>query len=362
MTKLQLFYNKVPDAPFYQTEFGYYCMEKWIAEGHLTRETNLAELFGFDPNEFHYLGNLGGCEAPFVPPFEVKVLEDRGEHELVQDSAGRSVLYFKNRRSGFMPEYVDHPVKDMATWKEKCAWRLDPKTPERLKNLENHAIAAVNAQAQGKFINTYLVGGYMYLRSLFGPLELLYMFYDDPALIHTCMEAWYEIMNSGLQIYRQYVELDQILFDEDICYKTGSLISDDMICEFLVPYYTKLIDNVKKGQNRKLNLYCATDGYIEAVIPRYMSMGFNYFAPCEVAADCDVVGIGKKYPDILLSGGIDKRVLAQGRDAIDRMCGYIFPAMRKRGGYFPTCDHGVPEEVSFENYVYYRQKCLEYSK
>jgi hypothetical protein len=26
-----------------------------------------------------------------------------------------------------MPEYVDHPVKDMKTWTENCAWRLDPK-------------------------------------------------------------------------------------------------------------------------------------------------------------------------------------------------------------------------------------------
>jgi len=33
--------------------------------------------------------------------------------------------------------------------------------------------------------------------------------------------------------------------------------------------------------------------------------------------------------------------------------------MRERGGYIPTCNHGMPEEVSLENYLYYRKRCLE---
>jgi methionyl aminopeptidase len=57
----------------------------------------------------------------------------------------------------------------------------------------------------------------------------------------------------------------------------------------------------------------------------------------------------------------DKRILAEGKDAIDREVDRILPAMKKRGGYFPTCDHGVPAEVSFENYVYFRKRMLEYA-
>ncbi|AQQ71311.1 hypothetical protein SMSP2_01682 [Limihaloglobus sulfuriphilus] len=33
--------------------------------------------------------------------------------------------------------------------------------------------------------------------------------------------------------------------------------------------------------------------------------------------------------------------------------------MVKRGGYIPTCDHGVPDNVSYENYMYYRKRMLE---
>ena len=60
-------------------------------------------------------------------------------------------------------------------------------------------------------------------------------------------------------------------------------------------------------------------------------------------------------------GGVDKRELAKGKEAIDRLVARIFPAMRRRGGYLPTCDHGVPEEVRYEDYLHYRKRCLEFA-
>ena len=70
---------------------------------------------------------------------------------------------------------------------------------------------------------------------------------------------------------------------------------------------------------------------------------------------------GMQYPDLRISGGVDKRVLAQGPKAIDEMIDRIFPAMQKRGGFLPTCDHGVPEEVSLQNYLHFRKRCLEFA-
>ena len=64
--------------------------------------------------------------------------------------------------------------------------------------------------------------------------------------------------------------------------------------------------------------------------------------------------------DLLIRGGIDKRVLASGRDAINKMIDRIMPVMKKRGGYIPTSDHGVPEEVPFEDYLYFRKRMQEF--
>jgi len=352
-------------APVYMKEFGYYSLDRWISEGHITCADDLRKYNIFDEPGGFGIGNLGGCDAPFVPDFEEEILEDRGDHELVRDKAGRHVLYFKGRRNGFMPEYVDHPVKDMKTWEADCKWRMDPKSPQRLKMLEQSMKGAEAAMQKGLMITQYIVGGYMYLRSLIGPTELCLMFYDDPALIHECMKAWFEVADFVMAKYQSEIVFDEILLDEDICYNHGSLISPEMIEEFLLPYYKQLIDNVKARQRssgRHLYVQVATDGYCPPVIPIYEKIGLEVMCPFEAASNNDVVEIGRKYPNLVISGGMDKRVIAAGKGPIDRMVDAIMPAMKERGGYIPTCDHGVPEEVAFEDFIHFRKRLLEYSR
>ena len=133
-----------------------------------------------------------------------------------------------------------------------------------------------------------------------------------------------------------------------------------MMKEFLLPYYQQLIANVKKrqlDQSRHLFVQVDTDGDCRPVIPVYMEgIGMDVMSPFEVASGCDVVEIARQYPHLVMRGGIDKRILAQGRPAIDAMLNRIFPIMKKRGGYIPMCDHGVPAEVPFADYVYFRQR------
>ena len=54
-------------------------------------------------------------------------------------------------------------------------------------------------------------------------------------------------------------------------------------------------------------------------------------------------------------GGIDKRVLAKDKDAIEREVLSKVPWLCLQGGFFPQVDHLVPPDVSLENYVYYAQ-------
>lgn len=357
-------YAITPDAPFVQTTFGLWmCIDKWYADG-LPRDTDLNKFFMFDPPGKFNMGGLGWCEAAFVPNFDNIVLEDRGETEIVQDFAGRKVLYFKNRRSGFMPEYVDHPVKDWKTWEENVKWRLAPEAPGRFNDLNKKVEDARSAAANGLMISQNLIGGYMYLRSLVGPEGALYMFYDAPDLIHDCMKSWFELADAVTARHQAHLTFDELFLAEDICYNHGPLISPDMIREFLFPYYQQLITNVKArqiDQSRKMYIQIDTDGNCLPVIDLYRELGMDMMSPFEVASGCDVVAAGRKYPDLIISGGFDKRILAQGRNAIDREIERIFPVMHKRGGYIPTCDHGVPEEVSWQDYLYYHQRCMEFN-
>ncbi|MEI8196669.1 MAG: uroporphyrinogen decarboxylase family protein [Phycisphaerae bacterium] len=356
-------YAITPNLPLMQAEFGYYSLDAWKTQGFpADADPWTFAPFGFEPSGCYALGDLGWCEAAFCPVFETKLIEDRGTTEIEQDFAGRHVLYFKGRRSGFMPEYVNHPVKDMKTWVDNVKWRLNPSEPTRFAQLESRMAAARSAAAQGLMICQNLIGGYMYLRSLIGPEELLYAFHDQPELIHDCMRTWFELADAVIAQHQRYVTLDEIFLGEDICYNHGSLISPDMMNEFLIPYYQQLVTNVKRrqiDQARHLYVQIDTDGDCRPTIPVYMKgIGMDVLSPFEVASGCDVVEIGRQYPNLVIRGGIDKRVLAAGRPAIDAMLNYIYPAMKQRGGFIPTCDHGVPAEVPYQDYLYFRQRCL----
>lgn len=356
-------YAKVPGAPLYQKEFGYYCLERWKEQG-MPPDVPLDELFGFDPPGMVAFAGLGWTTAEFIPAFEEKVLEERGEHEVVQDSAGRHVLCFKGRRSGFMPEYIDHPVKDRRTWEEQVKWRLDPTTFARYEEIPQYVESGMDLIRNGAIVSQRVIGGYMYLRSLMGPGDVLFKFYDEPELIHDCMRSWLELADAVTAAHQRHVTIDELFFGEDICFNHGPLISPDMMREFLLPYYEQLISGIKSRQidtARHLHFHIDTDGFAVPTVPIYRELGMDVMSPFEVASGCDVVEIGREYPDLTMSGGVDKRELAKGRAAIDRLVDRIFPVMRERGGYIPTCDHGVPEEVGYEDYLHYRKRCLEFA-
>ena len=115
-----------------------------------------------------------------------------------------------------------------------------------------------------------------------------------------------------------------------------------MIREFLFPYYQQLLANARRrqiDQTRRLHLQIDTDGFCDPVIPLYRELGLNCMSPFEVAAGCDALRTGREYPDLRISGGIDKRVLSQGPDAIDRMLDALRP-----GATVIDTTTGSPEE------------------
>lgn len=367
VTRARATYNITPDSALWNSEF-HISDEIKDAWKHRDGVPDVEERFwefGLDVDENRkpvgesQIWGLGWCEGEFYPKFKVEQIKDEGTTEIVRDEAGRHVRFFKNRRYGFMP---DHPVKDEKTWEEDVKWRLDPATPERYEAQGKLIAESMPGIMRGDVTFQQTAGGYMYLRSLIGPEELFYMLVDEPELIHDCMKTWFALADTMLAYTQERVAIDGIAFAEDISYNNGLLVSPDMIREFLFPYYQQLIENALRRQRdpaKKFFLKLDTDGRAEDAIRLYREVGFNCFMPFEVASGSDVIEIGQKYPDIVMSGGIDKRVLAKGKNEIDAMLERIIPAMRKRGGYIPTVDHCVPTEVPFENYLHYRKRCLE---
>lgn len=357
--KLRDIYALTPGAPLYHCEeLGYFSLDAWKDQG-MPQDVPRHELFHMDIGGYHQL-----VPRLLDPPFEEKLLQDRGDYEVVQDTVGRHVLFFKGRRNGFMPEYLDHPVKDWRTWEEDVKWRLDPTTPGRFADLPDVLASARVAAAQGAIMRVRTTG-YAFIRNLIGTLKILYAFYDMPDVVHDIMQTWVRVLDCWLARYQEHITIDELMFGEDICYNAGPFLSERMFREFFMPYYQQIVSNVRARQidkSRPLHVQIDSDGNVAQMIPLYREMGMDAMIPFEVASDNDVIQVGRQYPDLIIWGGIDKRVLAQSPAAIDEMLARILPTMRARGGYIPCCDHGVPAEVPYANYLHYRRRCVEWGE
>ena len=120
----------------------------------------------------------------------------------------------------------------------------------------------------------------------------------------------------------------------------------------MMPRYKKMTDLLHS--NGVDIIYMDSDGNLNELIPLWLEVGINYVWPLEVAAHNDAVGLRKKYgKNLILGGNIDKRALAKGKEAIREEVMSKVPFLLEQGGYFPTVDHNVPPDVTFENYCYY---------
>ena len=352
----------------FRKSFGYFpqTMERWKREGMPEDAApggpRFNEYFGYDELPWVDQGvDLGGCEAPLCPRYEEKVLREEDGHEIVQDFIGRVMAYPKGQREQVMPTFLKHAVASRKDWEEEIKPRLNPDTLERWTKFDEKAKHARESVARGEKLRfAKAIGGYMYLRSLVGPVDLLYLFYDHPDLVEDMMKHWRDFMVKCLVRSQQAGgPFFRLFLYEDICYKTGPLISPEMMKRFLMPYYRELYQELQSRQREKLHFEVDTDGDCRSVMDLYIETGVDGMSPFEVAAGCDVVEIGKKYPKLFMSGGIDKRALAKGPRAIDAMMERIMPTMVKRGLYVPTVDHTVPDDVSLANYLHWRKRMLE---
>ena len=80
------------------------------------------------------------------------------------------------------------------------------------------------------------VGGFFgYPRLWVGSENILYMFYDDPALIEDMMDAMLDLQLEIIRRTVKDIKIDCAYFWEDMAYNAGPLISPEMMKKFMVP-------------------------------------------------------------------------------------------------------------------------------
>ena len=348
--------DKIPLAPGGGRES---TRERWYKEG-LPRDVP-------DIAEFAYRQAGGKHDWPkdgehfplnerMIPEFEEKVLERKERTQIVQDWKG-NVCEISNQ---FSPRYLRYaldfvtrrwikcPVETRADWAEMKR-RYDPGDPSRLPE---------NPQALGQRLaqRTWVVslnfnGPFWQLREWLGFENLCTMFLDDPAFVKEMILFWEDFVAGLLEKAFRHFTPDMVHISEDMAYKSFSMISPAMCREFLLPTWRRWGEFIR---NKGCPFYAVdSDGYIGELIPIWIDAGINVCDPIEVAAGNDLNEFRRKFGrHMAYRGGVDKRAIAKGGAVIEDEMKRLEPVVRD-GGYIPGCDHGVPADVSWPDFVYY---------
>jgi uroporphyrinogen decarboxylase len=174
---------------------------------------------------------------------------------------------------------------------------------------------------------------------------------DDPEWVEEMIE---HLCTFIIETIRPAVE--QVQFDcgagwEDMCFNHGCIISPRLFRQWLTPRYKRITDLLR--QHGVDIVYTDCDGNINDVVDGWLDGGVNCMFPVEVFAGSDPVELRRRFGrDILLMGGVNKRALAAGPEAIRAEIRRLEPLVAE-GGFIPHVDHRVPPDVSYDDYLYY---------
>lgn len=315
-----------------------------------SRDQDVASYFGMDAGAVPVDINYNVC-----PQFERVVLEETDDYIVVREEDGVTRKDITgDHAKGSMPVWLDYPVRDRKEWEQFVAERYQPGLDERLPPNWQGLVESYNGPRDYPLcLGAGFTGFFGTVRHWLGAERTLLTFHDDPVWMHRMMDY---LADFYVKLYDQVlskVQVDFALHWEDMCYVAGPLISPRMFAEFMLEPYKRLTSLLRDhGVDMIL---VDTDGDARLLIPLFLEGGVKALYPFEVQSHMHVAEIRKQYPRLGMQGGIDKKAVAAGREAIDKELEEKVPVVLS-GGYIPHVDHGVPPDVSWESFCYYRHK------
>ncbi len=190
------------------------------------------------------------------------------------------------------------------------------------------------------------------LREWWGFEGLCLLMLDAPDFVDEMCRFWTDFVSDTLSPILDRVQLDHVRISEDMAFKEHSMISPAMVRRFLLPAYQRWAAAIEAGGCPLIEV--DSDGYIADLIPLWIETGINCCSPMEVAAGNDLVSYRRRFGTAMAyQGGIDKRAMAKGGDAMRTEVMRVVPPLLEQGGFIPSCDHGVPPDISWPNFLDY---------
>ncbi len=248
-----------------------------------------------------------------------------------------------------IPHYLEATVKTPEDWKRVKEERFDRSHPDRRPD-----IAAIRREHPDN--RDYPLG--VWAGSMIGKVRdmltvegLAYAVYDYPEMVEDMVETSCLLVEDYLDAVLPHVAFDFAGGWEDICYKSGPLVSVGFFRDVVVPRYKRISARLRARGIDTWWIDC--DGDVRPLIPHFLEGGVNTMFPWEVNGSGHPGAALERWgAELRIMGGVDKMVLGRGRSAIRELLTSLAPYVA-RGGYIPFCDHRCPPNVDPDDYVYY---------
>ncbi len=316
--------------------------ERWESEG-LPAGADVRKFLGAEPM---WLGIWG--DARIYPQFEQETIEETDEYTIFRDGAGVIQQSWKHQSS--IPHYIDFTLKGAKEWPE-FKKRLQP-DPGRIPDDIDEYIAFAEASGLPIAVNAGSMMGY--IRDWMGVVNMSYLACEDPDCYADMVDTLATLVCWLLdQLIPRMHTIPDIAFGwEDICGKTGPLVSPSIFRMCVAPGYQKIR---AKLDSYGVKLYgLDSDGDVEPLLKDWLDAGVNVQFPVEIGTwDPDPMKLRKKFgKELRIVGGINKLELEKGPAAIDAEIQRRVPLM-KDGGFIPMPDHLITPGTSLKDYQYY---------
>lgn len=282
----------------------------------------------------------------------VEVLEDTTER-LVQ-RRGDGTVEMIQKTGDYNRHDIEWPIKTMDDWREYKARHLQADDPSRFP--ANWAELVQEYRGRDYPLQLTHRGVYGFARNRMGDENMAYAFYDQPELMHDLMDSYTDMC---LEVWGEMVaevEFDLIECWEDMAYRSGSLISPKTFREFMTPNYRRIREF---AEAHKIPIVLVdSDGYIEDLCEVMYEAGVNAMYPFEVQSNNDVARVRERFPGMGCVGGLNKQVMAEGKEAIDREMDRA-RGLIELGRFIPGPDHFVLSDVTFASYRYFMEQLRE---
>jgi uroporphyrinogen decarboxylase len=297
-------------------------------------------------------------EEPFLS--RRRALREEGGWIYEVDAWGRAV---RRKADGYFVETMDVPIP-AGTDPDSVEFD-DPLAAARyLAGAENEmGIGSKLDVAKARHCVFAKTGG-PYLRSTYvrGETQFLMDIAGDPPLARAIADKMADhLATVGVEALRRWgLQETGIWIYDDMAFNDGPMFRPESFERVFLPAYRRMIARYKAAGARYVFLH--SDGDIRVLLDMLVEAGIDGINPLERRANMHPGPLRRKYPRLVLTGGMDNtdtlihgpadRIRAEARELID---------LGRDGGVI-IGTHSVSPEIPIEHYAAYHETCMTYGR